>query len=398
MKKIRRNPCIGRVGKRVGSVLLLLCAATLLVWSQGSGGKKQCYSDVPDGFMENAQIYELFMNGELTVEQDEKQLTVSELFLENDAAYCFLDIDGDGKAELHIRDSEAYYVINAEQGKPQIIFTGRAYEHDWCHEPIVMSEPCGILYYHNGYGFEIVEFIKISADGKRKSDGEFYWRDENKNGVMDEADSFGIGFIAGREIKMEQYMQYRDEQLARQAENKVEWRGRRLKNFATWQEAYIDFINKTQDRVHSEDAYCLVYVDGDDVPELYMDTWYGVTGEYIVSFYKGKVGAMNLARGGIHHIEYGGLLYTWTGNRIEEGHFDIYMAEKGIFSKIGRGWSFGNYDNGLDDVTFDYFWEGSPVTEAEFEACINKVIDTSKCAEPSVLYTKDEMLKMLESQ
>lgn len=282
----------------------------------------------------DADVYELFLNGELTVEKEEEQLTVSELFLDNDIEYCFLDIDGDGSEELHIRDSEAYYVINTVKGKPQIIFSGHAYEHDMCYEPIVVDEPYGILRYQTGYfGFELVEFIEIiSADGRWESDGDFYWDDENGNGIMDEADRFGIGYVYdGERIDIEQYMQYREEQIARRTANEVVWTDRRLKDFATWQEAYIDFINKRE--AYNDKAYSLAYVDSDDVPELFIDTYYGVTGEYIVSFYDGKVRAINPARNpveeGINYIEYGGLLYTWDGNHWESGLFHIYMLEKG---------------------------------------------------------------------
>ena len=42
------------------------------------------------------KTYELFLNGELTVELEEEQVTIDELFWNNDIEYCFEDIDGDG--------------------------------------------------------------------------------------------------------------------------------------------------------------------------------------------------------------------------------------------------------------------------------------------------------------
>lgn len=74
------------VGKRIGIAFLLFCALMFFVWSQKSGG---------------TQIYELFLNGELTVEQDEEQLTINELFGDNDIEYCFLDIDGDERGTAY---------------------------------------------------------------------------------------------------------------------------------------------------------------------------------------------------------------------------------------------------------------------------------------------------------
>lgn len=49
----------------------------------------------------------------------------------------------------------------------------------------------------------------------------------------------------------------------------------------------------------------------------------------------------------------------------------------------------------VEDWWYEYFGEGSQMTEAEYEECLNKLIDTSKCVEPAELYTKDEMLEIL---
>ncbi|MDE7283456.1 MAG: hypothetical protein K2N85_07740, partial [Lachnospiraceae bacterium] len=88
------------------------------------------------------EIYERFLNGKLSVEQEEKQVTISNLFWDNDIKYCFLDIDGDGIDELHIKDNVIYYAIKAVDGVPQILFKGW-----WNYEPVVTDELCGILYY-----------------------------------------------------------------------------------------------------------------------------------------------------------------------------------------------------------------------------------------------------------
>ena len=35
------------------------------------------------------------------------------------------------------------------------------------------------------------------------------------------------------------------------------------------------------------------------------------------------------------------------------------------------------------------------MTEEEYEKCLNKLIDTSKCIEPAELHTQDEILEIL---
>ncbi len=342
-----------------------------------------------DTNLDSTDIYESFLNGKLTVEKKEEQIYISELFWDNDIEYCFGDIDGDGSEELHIRDSVVYYTIKVCDGTPQIFFEGW-----WSYEPVVTDERCGILHYDHGYGTETVEFIKISADGSRENDGEFQWFDENKDGKMDEEDSFR-GLISYEDIDMEQYVQYREEQIVRQEENELEWTERQLKSFATWQEAYVDFIQKLHGTIpeYSEMDYSLIYVDDNDIPELFIYTGGMATGEFIVSFYDGNIGVMNRERCGIQYIEYGGLLYNMNGN-MGFSPCNIYMLKNGKFSEIGTGWCFEHCDEN-ENWYWDYFWEDIPVTEAEYMVHINELIDTSKCVVPSTLYSKEEILEIL---
>ena len=71
------------------------------------------------------------------------------------------------------------------------------------------------------------------------------------------------------------------------------------------------------------------------------------------------------------------------------------MLEKGEFSEIGTGWYCEYYDDESEDIYWEYFWEGKEVTEAEYEECINALIDTSQCTEPPELYTREEILDIL---
>lgn len=86
------------------------------------------------------------------------------------------------------------------------------------------------------------------------------------------------------------------------------------------------------------------------------------------------------------------------GSTESDGEFypcNVYKLEKGEFSEIGTGWISENYDAEEEYLDYDHFWEGSLMTEAEYKECLNKLIDTSKCIEPTELYTQDEMLEIL---
>lgn len=340
--------------------------------------------DCPD----RMEIYERFMDGELTVTWKKEQAPITELFWDNDIEYCFYDIDGDGVEELHMKDSVAYYAVKVCNSLPQILFEGW-----WGHEPVALDGQCGILHYDQGYGSEWIEFMTVDADGATKREGEFYWSDENRNGDMDEMDHFTVGW--DEELTMEQYVRYRDEHLKKLSENELEWKERQLESFATWQEAYAAYIKRRENinSVQDYTRYSLIYVDDDEIPELYIDTGGMVTGEFVVSFYDGHMGVMNRGRVGLCYMEHSGLLYSESGNM---GFYpcNIYRLLKGEFSEIGTGWCTETYDG--ENVNFDYFWEGRPVEETEYEAQIAELIDKPACVEPEKLYTKEEILEILE--
>ena len=69
------------------------------------------------------------------------------------------------------------------------------------------------------------------------------------------------------------------------------------------------------------------------------------------------------------------------------------MLEKGVVSEIGTGWIRENYDAEKEYLDYDYFWEGSLMTEEEYKECLNKLIDTSKCIEPGE-HTNSEILEI----
>lgn len=339
--------------------------------------------------LDDREIYEDFLDGRLTTELEERQIYIDELFWSNDIEYCFWDIDGDGCDELHVMDNIVYYAVKVQDETPRIIFEGW-----WHYEPVAAGGLCGILHSSSQYGSGDLEFIRMNADSSQESDGWMHWSDQNKNGIID-----GEDFFIGCE-NADQYFQFLNQYTAMQEKNKLKWINRRLKHFDTWQEAYIDFIHKLHITIplpEPEFEYLLIYVDADYIPELYIDTGGMASGELIVSFYDGKVRALNRGRVGIQYLKHSGLLYGGTGAM---GFYpsNVYQLEKGEFSEIGTGW----YSDGIDDqgnIYFEYYWEDVPVTEEQFEASINELIDTSKCVMPdmldSILYSEDEILAIL---
>ena len=149
---------------------------------------------------------------------------------------------------------------------------------------------------------------------------------------------------------MEQYVRYKEAYVTKRTEQEPGWKDKRIKNYETWREAYIDFIRKETVMLSLTDSswcsYSLIYVDDGNT-----------------AFYP----------------------------------CNIYMLEKGVFSEIGTGW-YAEYSDEEGSLRYEYFWEGKAVTEAEFEAHIDELIDREKCVEPSVMYSEEEMLERLAAE
>ena len=117
----QRKRCMARC------TAMLLIPVMALLTACGNNAVDITYDDAEtqeEAVSDSEKVYELFLNGELTVELEEEQVTIDELFWNNDIEYCFGDIDGDGSEELHIRDDEVYYAIKASDGMLQILFEG----------------------------------------------------------------------------------------------------------------------------------------------------------------------------------------------------------------------------------------------------------------------------------
>lgn len=98
-----------------------------------------------DTNLSSEEVYKLFLNGELTaaqkvyiryIEEDpkEEQVTIDELFWNNDIEYCFGDIDGDGSTES---DGEFHW---SDKNKDGIMDEEDAYRNSSPYEEIEMGQ------------------------------------------------------------------------------------------------------------------------------------------------------------------------------------------------------------------------------------------------------------------
>ena len=160
---------------------------------------------------------------------------------------------------------------------------------------------------------------------------------------------------------------------------------------SVWKAAYLDFLETKKDVYY---AYALVYVDGDDIPELYLNGASQAEGDSVCSYKNGKVIEQSLKRtnsgkylprsGTVSNVNgHMGLCYT-----------DVYKLDDNGFTKTFNAKSIEHVEHiGNNEYTFsyEYFIDGQPVSEEEYNAAVNAAFDfdqTVRFDEHAVSYDK----------
>ena len=187
-------------------------------------------------------------------------------------------------------------------------------------------------------------------------------------------------------------------------------------NYSDWHEAYADFIEyqawedaeefaTNQGRTVDEEeinwtkahnSYDLIYVDGDDVPELFISTNSTAGGCVVATYYDGKCTWDYIADETINYIPYGGYLYTNDG----KAFFDIKKLEKGKFDIVMSG-EFHRYcpDENSDKEVREYWVNNASnsITEKEFEEKIKPFINIEESIYPKGSCNYQEITSILSS-
>ncbi len=95
-----------------------------------------------------------------------------------------------------------------------------------------------------------------------------------------------------------------------------------------WKTAYLNFLEQKKD---SHRSYALVYIDGDDIPELYLSGRSQATGDSICTYKNGEVVEQHLNRnGGGWYIEKSGNIINKNGTTGEIYTHVYKLNEKGF--------------------------------------------------------------------
>ena len=195
--------------------------------------------------------------------------------------------------------------------------------------------------------------------------------------------SYGISNSDSREtISQTDYNSYIDEIIS------LEWSDIPTLTSSEWKQAYIDYINEHRDQPMADDfLYKLVDINGDAIPELYVN--YGTTaaGDAICTYAEGSVVEQSMWNYGFSYLE-GQNRFRNAGGHMDVYYDKIYTIENGQFVLLCQG-NYGASDNthvSLDSnglPIYTYRWNGTEVaSEAEYTDLLHQAYDMQKAVTP----------------
>lgn len=156
---------------------------------------------------------------------------------------------------------------------------------------------------------------------------------------------------------------------------------------SSWHRAYLEYILNGAGGVSrygglQEAKFQLIYVDDDNVPELWINGSSMADGSQICTFDGQQVNSIFISEyGNLQYIERSGYFYT-AGGHMDVYWDGVYRVQNGQFVDIARG-DFGAQDNA--HVQFDengepiyqYSWNGISTTKQAYQENLNRVFDFS---------------------
>ena len=266
------------------------------------------------------------------------------------------------------RDEESYFIVNEGSlrgGLDWYMITSKLtdqYMYDTLFEEVRSSND-NIRYYCKGNKVEKAEFEKQKSQLKGYEISEtqmkiIYWED-----IDTETKSAAISAMAEALVNSEQQFIQFDRDPVTDT----------LAPATSYEQAYLDFI---KDKNETHRSFALVYVDGDDIPELYLKGAYEAEGDMVCSFKNGKVVCQQLGRtGGGSYIPKGGKIINQNGH-MGRYYDNVYKLDGNGFSELLNAHYTETYEHiGNEEYITHrkYFISGSEVSEAEYNAAIISV-------------------------
>ena len=159
--------------------------------------------------------------------------------------------------------------------------------------------------------------------------------------------------------------------------------------YSSWNEGYLDYLDKTTPEGYDDISYSFIYVDDDDIPELVVDTGFEAGGCQIVAYHDGTVNVLQTARLYFTYIEKSGLLCNTDGHM---GYYydNVYSLEDGTWKCILSGdWTeYSDLEDPKDEEEYvdsmvrKYYISEEEVDEKTYGERIDAVYDRTSAKEP----------------
>lgn len=142
-----------------------------------------------------------------------------------------------------------------------------------------------------------------------------------------------------------------------------------------WRQAYADYAGKASKEGFV--SFSLIYVDDDDIPELFLGGDCEATGERICTYKNGQIIEQNFPRlDGTSYIEKSGLIENCYGNMGCYG-MDLYRLNNGKFEIVHSGYYEEGYSS-LGEVYVTCYLDGREVEKTELDSTFAGSFDTNR--------------------
>ncbi len=152
-----------------------------------------------------------------------------------------------------------------------------------------------------------------------------------------------------------------------------------------WKVIYFSYIQSTMHEGWA--GYRLIYLNDDQVPELYLMGSTTAQGDQICTYYDGRLETQNLGNGGLSYLEKENLFCDSTG-RMDVYYDRIYQIQDGHFVVMAEG-KYGAKDNtnvqtdADGNPVYQYSWDGEQMSKTQYEQRFQKLFDRQKAVRAS---------------
>lgn len=162
-----------------------------------------------------------------------------------------------------------------------------------------------------------------------------------------------------------------------------------ITKFADWQTAYIQFLEEDYfvDNYEANMYACsLLYIDDDEIPELYIE--YGSTagGSKLVYFDGEEIITQQLYTLGLSYIERENLFLD-SGGHMDEYYDTVYTIQDDEFTVVASG-TYGSKDNSNvqydsdGEPIYEYYWNEKKTTKTNYISNLDNTFDTDLAIKP----------------